>query len=200
MADEDEDQVTTIKDNKHIKHNDLAMYQLDDTNWIIAHLTTPANYFHILRRQLALPFRKPLVMMSPKSLLRLPECRSSFDEMTPGLLFVHNISENNKNSSILYFLGTSFQRIYAEDGPAAQNPADVKKIIFCSGKTYYDLYKERKQQNLESQIAIVRIEQLCPFPFDVIRLELEKYKNAKICFAQEEHKNMGPVRIAQIIS
>lgn len=84
MADEDEDRVTEIKDGKHLKHTDLAMYQLDTTNWIIAHLTTPANYFHILRRQLALPFRKPLVMMSPKSLLRLPECRSSISEMLSG--------------------------------------------------------------------------------------------------------------------
>jgi 2-oxoglutarate dehydrogenase complex dehydrogenase (E1) component-like enzyme len=84
MADEDEDHVTEIKERKHIQHTDLAMYQLDDTNWIIAHLTTPANYFHILRRQLALPFRKPLIMMSPKSLLRLHECRSSFDEMIDG--------------------------------------------------------------------------------------------------------------------
>lgn len=84
MADEDEDKVTEIKETKHIQHTDISMYQLDDANWIIAHLTTPANYFHILRRQLALPFRKPLVMMSPKSLLRLPECRSSFDEMVAG--------------------------------------------------------------------------------------------------------------------
>lgn len=84
MAHEDEDHVTEIKEKKHIQHTDLAMYQLDDTNWIIGHLTTPANYFHILRRQLALPFRKPLVLMSPKSLLRLPACRSSLDEMLPG--------------------------------------------------------------------------------------------------------------------
>ncbi|CAF3851602.1 unnamed protein product [Adineta steineri] len=171
MADEDEDQVTEIKETKHLHHNDLAMYQLDDVNWIIAHLTTPANYFHILRRQLALPFRKPLIMMSPKSLLRLPECRSSFDEMTTG---------------------TTFKRIYQEEGAASQNASDVKKIIFCSGKTYYDLYKERANNKLDTEIAIVRIEQLCPFPFDEIRKELEKYNNAKVCFAQEEHKNMGP--------
>jgi 2-oxoglutarate dehydrogenase E1 component len=71
----------------------------------------------------------------------------------------------------------------------------VKKVIFCSGKTYYDLINEREKTKSESQIAIVRIEQLCPFPFDLIRTELEKYKNAKICFAQEEHKNMGPVSL-----
>jgi 2-oxoglutarate dehydrogenase E1 component len=69
----------------------------------------------------------------------------------------------------------------------------VKKLIFCSGKTYYDLVNERTKNKLESQIAIIRIEQLCPFPFDLIRPELEKYKKAKICFAQEEHKNMGSV-------
>lgn len=90
-------------------------------------------------------------------------------------------------------LGTSFQRIYPEAGVAAQNPREVKKLIFCSGKTYYDLYDEREKRNLQSQVAIVRIEQLCPFPFDLIRAELEKYPQAKLCFAQEEHKNMGPV-------
>jgi len=97
MAAEDEDRVTEIKNNKHIQHTDLSMYQLDDTNWIIAHLTTPANYFHILRRQLALPFRKPLIMMSPKSLLRLPACRSSFDEMING-------KQNLSNTIFLFYL------------------------------------------------------------------------------------------------
>ncbi|CAF3932957.1 unnamed protein product [Rotaria magnacalcarata] len=170
LCDEDEDRVTEIKERKHIQHTDLAMYQLDDTNWIVANITTPANFFHILRRQLALPFRKPLIVMSPKSIFRLPACRSTFDEMLPG---------------------TSFKRIYPEEGVASENPADVKKIIFCSGKTYYDLVDARKTNQLESQVAIVRIEQICPFPFDLIREELEKYKNAKLCFAQEEHKNMG---------
>jgi 2-oxoglutarate dehydrogenase E1 component len=92
MCNEDEDHVAEIKETKHLHHTDLSMYQLDTTNWIIAHLTTPANYFHILRRQLALPFRKPLIMMSPKSLLRLPACRSSFDEMLTG--------KKNKNIEI----------------------------------------------------------------------------------------------------
>lgn len=93
----------------------------------------------------------------------------------------------------LVLLETSFKRIYPEAGVASENPLEVQKLIFCSGKTYYDLHKERQDNKLESQIAIVRIEQLCPFPFDLIRAELEKYKNAKLCFAQEEHKNMGPV-------
>lgn len=93
----------------------------------------------------------------------------------------------------IFYLGTSFKRIYPEDGVAAEKPNEVKKIVFCSGKTYYDLHAERQNRQLESQVAIVRIEQLCPFPFDLIRAELEKYPNAKICFGQEEHKNMGPV-------
>ncbi|CAF1190134.1 unnamed protein product, partial [Adineta steineri] len=167
MSAEDEDHVPEIKNSVY---NDLSMYQLDQTNWIIANVTTPANFFHILRRQTALPFRKPLIIMSPKSLLRLPECRSSFDEIIDG---------------------TSFKRIYPEDGVASTNPDQVNKLIFCSGKTYYDLINTRTEEKLDSQIAIVRIEQLCPFPFDSIRMELEKYKNAKVCFAQEEHKNMG---------
>ena len=101
---------------------------------------------------------------------------------------------NKKPTFIIFIsLGTSFKRIYPEEGVASENPNEVKKIIFCSEKTYYDLFNERKNNKLESQIAIIRIEQLCPFPFDLIRTELEKYKNAKVCFAQEEHKNMGPV-------
>ncbi|UJR22974.1 hypothetical protein I4U23_026001 [Adineta vaga] len=168
MSAEDEDHVPEIKNRAY---TDISMDQLDRTNWIIAHLTTPANYFHILRRQLALPFRKPLVLMTPKTLLRSNACQSSFNEMIEG---------------------TSFKRIYPEEGDAANNPGDVKKILFCSGKTYYDLLEARKEQKLQSQIAIVRIEQISPFPFDLMQMELEKYKNANICFAQEEHKNMGP--------
>ena len=97
------------------------------------------------------------------------------------------------SNNSMWLLGTSFKRIYPEEGVATQDAANVKKIVFCSGKTYYDLFNERKTNQLDSQIAIVRIEQLCPFPFDLIQAELEKYKNARVCFAQEEHKNMGPV-------
>lgn len=169
MSAEDEDRVPDLKNSDH---TDISMYQLENANWIIAHLTTPANYFHILRRQSAFPFRKPLVLMTPKSLLRLTECRSSFDEMVEG---------------------TSFKRIYPEEGAASHNPDAVRKLIFCSGKTYYDLIKARTAHKLESDISIVRIEQLSPFPFDLIEIELKKYKSAAVCFAQEEHKNMGPV-------
>ncbi|XP_050306618.1 2-oxoglutarate dehydrogenase complex component E1 isoform X2 [Anthonomus grandis grandis] len=149
---------------------DFAVRQLHDINWIIANCTTPANFFHLLRRQIALPFRKPLIVMTPKSLLRHPEARSSFDEMIEG---------------------TDFQRIIPEQGKAAENPDGVKKLIFCSGKVYYDIIKANRELGLEDKIALMRVEQLTPFPFDLIKKECEKYPNAQIAWAQEEHKNQG---------
>jgi 2-oxoglutarate dehydrogenase E1 component len=149
---------------------EFAIKQLTHINMIVANCSTPANYFHILRRQTALPFRKPLVIMTPKSLLRHPECKSSFDEMTPG---------------------TIFQRIIKDSGPAADNPSGVKKIIFCTGKVYYDLIKARRDAGLEKEIAISTVEQICPFPFDLAKEELDKYSNADIAWCQEEHKNQG---------
>lgn len=119
--------------------DEFAVRQLHDINWIIAHCSTPANYFHILRRQIALPFRKPLILMTGKSLLRHPECKSSFDEMVEG---------------------TEFIRLIPDDGPAAQNPNDVKKLVFCTGKVYYDFKKARADGQLDNQIAIARIEQV----------------------------------------
>lgn len=119
----------------------LAMNQLQEINMIVANPTTPANMMHLLRRQVKLPFRKPLVVFTPKALLRLPAAQSSFDEMLPG---------------------TIFNRVYKENGPAASNPDEVQKLIFCSGKVYYDLVNERKAKNLDDKVAIVRIEQV-PF-------------------------------------
>lgn len=130
----DEDPDSMPKEDEH-----LAMNQLQSINMIVTNPTTPANYMHMLRRQIKLPFRKPLIVMTPKALLRLPAAQSSFDEMLPG---------------------TSFVRAYKETGPATANAENVKKIIFCSGKVYYDLVNERKTLNLDDQIAIVRIEQV----------------------------------------
>jgi len=144
--------------------------QLSHINMIVANCSTPANYFHILRRQTALPFRKPLIVMTPKSLLRHPECRSSFDEMLPG---------------------TEFKRMILDAGPAGQNPSSVKKVLFCTGKVYYDLLKERRERGLEDQIAIHTIEQISPFPFDIMKKVTDQYCNAELCWVQEEHKNMG---------
>merc|ERR1719367_1228168 len=149
---------------------EFAIKQLSHINMIVANCSRPGNYFHLLRRQIALPFRKPLIVMTPKSLLRHPECKSSFDEMIPG---------------------TEFQRLIPDDGPASKNPGNVKKLIFCTGKIYYDLIKKRKDEGLEEQIAISTIEQISPFPFDIVKSECDKYENAELVFAQEEHKNHG---------
>ncbi|XP_046664712.1 2-oxoglutarate dehydrogenase, mitochondrial isoform X3 [Homalodisca vitripennis] len=149
---------------------EFAVRQLHDINWIVANCSTPANYFHILRRQIALPFRKPLILMTPKSLLRHPEAKSSFDLMT----------EN-----------TQFLRVIPEEGPAAENPSGVKKLVFCSGKVYYDLKKARNERNLNDSVAIARVEQISPFPYDLVKKECAKYPNAVLCWSQEEHKNQG---------
>ncbi|XP_055333582.1 LOW QUALITY PROTEIN: 2-oxoglutarate dehydrogenase complex component E1-like [Paramacrobiotus metropolitanus] len=144
--------------------------QLRDTNWQVMNISTPANYFHAMRRQIKTPFRKPLILMTPKSLLRLPEARSSFDEMLPD---------------------REFQRIYSDQGKAEEKPDSVKRLIFCSGKIYYELAKERTGKNLDNDIAIVRVEQICPFPYDLVRQQMELYPNAVITWVQEEHKNAG---------
>ena len=164
LSDEDPDVIPAESEN-------VAMNQLQDINMIVAVPTTPANMMHLLRRQTKLPFRKPCIIMTPKALLRLPAAQSSFDEMLPG---------------------TSYVRAYKEQGTAAQAPDSVKTVVFCSGKVYYDLVIERKTRELDDSVAIVRIEQLAPFPFDIVKEELLKYKNARVVIAQEEHKNGGP--------
>ncbi|XP_012284760.1 2-oxoglutarate dehydrogenase, mitochondrial [Orussus abietinus] len=146
---------------------EIETRQLFEINWIICNLTTPANLCHALRRQILLPFRKPLVIMTPKSLLRHPLAQSSFDEIGPK---------------------TFFKPVLAD--PTAK-PETVKKVLFCSGKVYFELLKERKKQGLDDTIAIVRVEQLCPFPYHAIGAEMAKYLNPKVMWLQEEHKNQG---------
>ncbi|XP_031771728.1 2-oxoglutarate dehydrogenase, mitochondrial isoform X3 [Apis florea] len=152
------------------ENEEFAVRQLHDINWIVANCSTPANYFHILRRQIALPFRKPLILMTPKSLLRHPEAKSSFDLML----------EN-----------TEFLRVIPEGGVASENPNNVKRVLFCSGKIYYDLKKARAEKNLDDKVAIIRVEQISPFPYDLVKKEAVKYSNADLVWAQEEHKNQG---------
>lgn len=150
---------------------DFAEKQLHDINMICVDCSTPGNYFHVLRRQIAMPFRKPLIVFSPKSLLRHPDAKSSFDVMNEG---------------------TSFQRIIPDDGPASQNPEQVKRLVLCSGKVFYELLKERNARGLDSSVAITRVEQLSPFPWDLLTDEINKYHNAEsILWSQEEHKNQG---------
>lgn len=150
---------------------DFAHHQLHDSNMLICNCSTPANFFHVLRRQIAMPFRKPLIMLTPKSLLRHPDVRSSFDEILPGTEFKRLIPDTNAEASV----------------------DSVKKVLFCTGKVYYDVLKERAMRGLDKQIALVRIEQLAPFPIDLVREELRKYSNPQTEFfwVQEEHKNQG---------
>lgn len=150
---------------------DFSFEQLHDANMIICNISAPANFFHLLRRQIAMPFRKPLIILTPKSLLRHPDVKSSFDEI---------------------LVGTEFKRLIP-DLKAEADPKKVKKLMFCTGKVYYDLLKERASKGLEESIAIVRVEQLAPFPIDLVKEELEKYsgENTKIFWVQEEHKNQG---------
>ncbi|XP_008280042.1 2-oxoglutarate dehydrogenase, mitochondrial isoform X4 [Stegastes partitus] len=149
---------------------DFAVRQLYDCNWIVVNCSTPANYFHVIRRQILQPFRKPLIVFTPKSLLRHPEAKSSFDEMLPG---------------------THFSRIIPDDGPAAVSPEKVKRVIFCTGKIFYELTRERKNRGMDDTIAVVRVEQLSPFPFDLVKEETDRYVNADLVWCQEEHKNQG---------
>uniref|UniRef100_A0A8C2KZI8 2-oxoglutarate dehydrogenase complex component E1 n=1 Tax=Cyprinus carpio TaxID=7962 RepID=A0A8C2KZI8_CYPCA len=150
--------------------DDFEVRQLYDCNWIVVNCSNPANYFHVIRRQILLPFRKPLIVFTPKSLLRHPEAKSNFDQMLPG---------------------THFQRVIPDDGLVTQNPSEVKRIVFCTGKVYYELTRERKARNMDDSVAITRIEQLSPFPFDLVKAETEKYPNADLVWCQEEHKNQG---------
>ena len=134
-------------------------------NMVVANLTTPANIFHALRRQMKWDFRKPLVIFSPKSLLRHPECISSIKDLTEG----------------------SFEEIIDDSSVKAK---DVKRLIMCTGKVYYDL-KARQLKDKRKDVAIVRLEQLYPMPEEQSWKLLEKYKSAEKVWVQEEPKNMG---------
>ena len=131
----------------------------------VANCTTPANFFHLLRRQMKRNFRKPLIVFTPKSLLRHPLAVSSIDDFTNG----------------------EFQEIIDD----TINPDKVKRLVFCSGKFYYDLFAERDKLQRDD-IALIRIEQLFPLHNDKIEIIINRYKNAKdYIWAQEEPKNMG---------
>lgn len=134
-------------------------------NIFVTNITTPANFFHMLRRQLALPFRKPCVNMSPKSLLRHPLVSSKIEEFTKG----------------------GFREVIGDEFATAKS---VKTVLLCTGKVYFDLLEEQ-QKNKRKDVAIVRMEQLHPFPKTQLAAELSKYKGAKVYWVQEEPQNMG---------
>jgi 2-oxoglutarate dehydrogenase E1 component len=158
-----------------------------EDNMQVCNITTPANYFHALRRQLKREIRKPLILMTPKSLLRHKRAVSRLDEMATG---------------------TSFHRVLWDDAqyPLPNPPPQagegrvgviklqpdnkIRRVVLCSGKVYYDLYEEREKRGVDD-IYILRVEQLYPFPTKALVIELSRFKQAEIVWCQEEPRNMG---------
>jgi 2-oxoglutarate dehydrogenase E1 component len=136
-----------------------------ENNMQVCYPTTPAQYFHLLRRQVKQDILRPLVVMTPKSLLRLPQAVSSLSEFTSG----------------------GFQPVIGD----SVDPANVQRVLICSGKVYYDLHAEREKRG-ENRIAILRLEQFYPFPETLLKDWLTKYAGAhEIFWVQEEPRNMG---------
>jgi 2-oxoglutarate dehydrogenase E1 component len=144
-------------------------------NWIVANCSTPANYFHILRRQVKRNFRKPLILMTPKSLLRHPMCISDAEDFTTG---------------------SQFHRVLWDDAQKGHSDltlkpdAKIKRVVMCSGKVYYDLLAERDKRGADD-IYLLRLEQFYPFPVQALSKELERFKGAEMIWCQEEPKNQG---------
>jgi len=151
-----------------------------EDNWQVAYCTTPANYFHILRRQLRRKFRKPLVLMTPKSLLRHKRVISTIDEMGPGTTF-HRV-----------LWDTSDRSRHPDSEEAIHLAADdkIRRVVLCSGKVYYDLVDMREKRGIDD-VYIMRVEQLYPFPARSLVEELQRFPDAQITWCQEEPKNMG---------
>lgn len=162
MCDDDESTYPDLNQN--------VRKQIQLANWQVLNCSTPANYFHALRRQVHREFRKPLILITPKNLLRLKEATSSIDEIAEG---------------------TRFRRLIPEEGISESEASNVNRVIFCTGKIKYELWNARKQAGLENQVAIASIEQISPFPFDLVQRQMEGYPNADVMWVQEEPKNMG---------
>ncbi|KAM9352617.1 2-oxoadipate dehydrogenase complex component E1 [Symphorus nematophorus] len=141
----------------------------DTVNMAVVNPTTPAQYFHLLRRQMIRNFRKPLIVVGPKTLLRFSGAVSSLAELAPG---------------------TSFRPVLGDTSVSAES---VQKVVLCSGKHYYALLKQRETSAANQSTALIRVEELCPFPLEALQQELKKYPNAKeFIWSQEEPQNMGP--------
>lgn len=140
-----------------------------EDNAQVVNCTTPANYFHVLRRQLRRNIRKPLILMTPKSLLRHKRAVSSVKEMGPG---------------------TNFQRVIGEIDPVISQSPNINRVIICSGKVYYDLLEYRESNRIQN-VKIIRLEQYYPFPDERLMQELSPHKNALVIWCQEEPQNNG---------
>ncbi|MBL4739715.1 MAG: 2-oxoglutarate dehydrogenase E1 component [Sneathiella sp.] len=151
------------------------LQQSAEDNWQIVNCTTPANYFHVLRRQMHRKFRKPLIIMTPKSLLRHKMAVSTIEEMGPGSTFHRVLYDNDK----------------------VCDDKDVKRIVLCSGKVYYDL-RARRDNVGDKNTFFLRLEQLYPFPAAALEEELKRFKHVdEVVWCQEEPKNMGAWAFAE---
>ena len=159
--------------------------QIQEHNWQIVNCTTPANYFHLLRRQVHREFRKPLIVVSPKNLLRHPKCVSPLDDFDDE---EKSQTEQGIRFKRLIMDKTATSRAKDDSLPIEPN---AKRGVFCTGKVYYELDAERETTGVESDVKIVRIEQLSPFPWDLVDRELRRYPNAEPVWCQEEPMNMG---------
>lgn len=151
--------------------------QAQKINIQVANVTTPANFFHLLRRQLHREYRKPLIVMTPKRGLQWKTVRSPLSDFGPG---------------------SAFKRVIPDDQTLTVAPEKVRRLVFTSGNCYHDLAAERERlleddanKDAGAGVAITRVEQYAPFPFDLVKAEVEKYPNAEVCWVQEEHLNMG---------
>eukprot|EP00931_Biecheleriopsis_adriatica_P036232 TRINITY_DN2087_c0_g1_i1.p1 TRINITY_DN2087_c0_g1~~TRINITY_DN2087_c0_g1_i1.p1 ORF type:complete len:1043 (-),score=295.32 TRINITY_DN2087_c0_g1_i1:39-3167(-) len=172
LSDDDEDDIPKFE-------NDFGRSQVQKANWQVMNISTPANYFHALRRQQHRDFRKPMIVASPKNLFRLRQCVSPLADMGPESRFKRLIGER--------------------DAEIEANPDKVDRLVFCTGKLYYELAAEREKLGLKN-VAIVTLEQIAPFPFDRVKATMEKYPNVdvgdgvhpgQVVWCQEEPKNMG---------
>jgi 2-oxoglutarate dehydrogenase E1 component len=146
-----------------------------EDNMQVANCSTPANYFHILRRQLKRDFRKPLILMTPKSLLRHKRCVSDLADIAEG---------------------SSFHRVLVDDAERGRSETKlvkdtkIRRVVLCSGKVYYDLLEEREKRGIDD-VYLMRVEQLYPFPLKSLAQELQRFQGADVVWCQEEPKNMG---------
>jgi 2-oxoglutarate dehydrogenase E1 component len=147
-----------------------------EDNMQVANVTTPANYFHILRRQLKRDFRKPLILMTPKSLLRHKRAVSSLSEISGESSF-HRLLWDDAQ-----YLGNEPIKLVKD--------SKIRRVVLCTGKVYYDLYEEREKRGIDD-VYLLRVEQLYPFPAKALITELSRFRNAEMVWCQEEPKNMG---------
>lgn len=147
-----------------------------EDNMQVANVTTPANYFHILRRQLKRDFRKPLILMTPKSLLRHKRAVSTLADMSGESSFHRLLWDDAQNLP-----GQAIKLV---------KDSKIRRVVMCSGKVYYDLYEERERRGV-NDVYLLRVEQLYPFPAKALINELSRFRSAQMVWCQEEPKNMG---------